>query len=292
MQPNYTKRIIAVIFAIAIVAVGVAVFVNSRKEAPVEVPVVDTFGPKHSVIGKSVQGRDIDAYVYGSGDQKILFVGGIHGGYEWNSVILARTFMDHISENPDIISSNVTVSVIPSANPDGVFKVIGKEGRFVVADASTTEEVRATGRFNANKVDLNRNFDCKWQPKSTWKTMEVSAGKAAFSEPEAVALRDYIASYKPSAVVFWHSKSNAVYASQCEKGILPGTLEIMNVYAKASGYPAVKTFDAYVTTGAADDWLASIGIPAITVELETHNTIEWAKNLAGVKAILELYQSK
>jgi hypothetical protein len=83
-----------------------------------------------------------------------------------------------------------------------------------------------------------------------------------------------------------------VYASECEKGILPETLTVMNTYSKASGYPAVSSFDAYPISGDVEGWLASIGIPAITVELKTHETIEWERNLAGVKALLEYYRSK
>ena len=60
-------------------------------------------------------------------------------------------------------------------------------------------------------------------------------------------------------------------------------------YAKAGGYQAVKAFDAYPVTGDSEGWLASIGIPAITVELSTHESIEWDKNLAGVKAVLGYY---
>jgi len=40
-------------------------------------------------------------------------------------------------------------------------------------------------------------------------------------------------------------------------------------------------------TGDAEGWLASIGIPAITVELSTHETIEWEKNFAGIRALLD-----
>jgi predicted deacylase len=219
----------------------------------------------------------------------LAFVGGVHGGYEWNSVLLAYTFMDYLDANPTAIPANLRITVIPSANPDGLFAVVGKEGRFALADVSTSTIVQESGRFNAHGVDLNRNFACKWQPKSTWRSKEVSAGSTAFSEPETQAIRNFIASSSPTAVVFWHSQSNAVYASQCEKGILPETLTIMNAYAVAAGYPAIKSFDAYVTTGAADDWLASQNIPAITVELKTHETIEWEKNLAGIKALFKRY---
>ena len=90
-------------------------------------------------------------------------------------------------------------------------------------------------------------------------------------------------------MVFWHSQANAVYASECEDGILPETRAITKAYSRASGYPAMDSFDAYEVTGDAEGWLASIGIPAITVELKTHEAIEWEKNLAGIKALFAHY---
>jgi len=238
-----------------------------------------------SVIGTSVEGRDITAYQYGTGDTELLFVGGIHGGYEWNSVLLSYQFMDYLEKNPGAVPGNLTIAVIPSANPDGVYRVVGKVGRFTAADVPTEKEATVPGRLNAHGVDLNRNFDCKWKPKSMWQSKTVSGGSAPFSEPEAKAIRNFVSENKPRAVIFWHSQSNAVYASECETGILPGTLDIMNAYSRASGYPAVKSFDSYEITGDAEGWLSSIGIPAITVELKTHEAIEWERNLAGIKAL-------
>ncbi|MDO8569247.1 MAG: M14 family zinc carboxypeptidase [bacterium] len=268
-------------------------FVFYNRPEPVT-PTLDqaaNFGSVHTVIGMSVEGREIDAYTYGDGEAHLAFVGGIHGGYEWNSVILAYKFMDYLDENPKVIPENLTVTIIPSANPDGVYKVVGKEGRFAIADVATNRPT-APGRFNAHTVDLNRNFDCKWQPKSMWRENIVSAGTKPFSEPEALAIRNFVLENKPDSVVFWHSQSGAVYASQCESGILPETLNIMNVYSRASGYRAVPSFDSYETSGDAEGWLAAIGIPAITVELTTHETIEWEKNLAGVKALFKYYGNK
>ncbi len=197
--------------------------------------------------------------------------------------------MDYLEANPDIIPKNLTVSVIPSANPDGVYRVVKKEGRFTAEDVPNDQKLAESGRFNARGVDLNRNFDCKWKPKSTWKSRVVSGGSKVFSEPEAVAIRDFVQEYAPDSVVFWHSKANAVYASKCEDGILPKTLDLMNVYAKASGYTAIKSFDAYETSGDSEGWLASINIPAITVELQTHEDVEWERNLAGIKALFHYY---
>ncbi len=288
-----------VLTVLALGAVVVGIFLLQRKEAPAplvtEQPQVtstaEVIPPAYTVIGTSVEGRNIEAYTYGSGKDNLIFVGGIHGGYEWNSVVLAYQFIDYLKENPRVIPPELTITVIPSANPDGVYAVVGIEGKFTPSDVPTTTVPAGTGRFNANGVDLNRNFDCKWKPESMWRGKVVSAGTEAFSEPEAVAIRDYILGHPPLGVVFWHSQSNAVYASECINGILPETLTLMNVYAKAAGYPAVSTFDAYPITGDAEGWLASIDIPAITVELKTHETIEWEKNLTGVTALLEHFKT-
>lgn len=293
-MPSLTlKKIIMIVLVLIILGGGIfaAIYFSKKPVPPVTPPViVDTTQPVRTVIGKSVEGREIESLTFGDGETHLAFVGGIHGGYEWNSVLLAYQFIDHLKANPSAIPENMKISVIPSANPDGVFKVIKKEGRFTTADVPADDgAVAGTGRFNANGVDLNRNFDCKWKPESTWRSQTVSAGTAPFSEPEAKAIQNFVNTTSPDAVVFWHSQADAVYASECENGILPGTLALMNAYAGATGYKAVDSFDAYPVSGDAEGWLASIGIPAITVELKTHETVEWEKNLLGVKALFAHY---
>ena len=290
------KLAIGAILAIVFVLILVAAFFLLRTPkavAPIPVPVktveVVPEWPVSAVIGTTTEGRAITAYTYGTGTTSLLFVGGMHGGYEWNAVLLAYQFMDYLKANPTVVPANLSITVIPELNADGVFKVTGKEGIFTAADVSPDAAIDAAGRFTANMVDLNRNFDCNWQATSTWQGRPVSAGTAAFSEPEAQALRNFVATDHPVAAVFWHSQANAVYASECNNGILPGTLTVMNAYAKAAKYPAVKVFDAYPITGDSEGWLASIGIPAITVELQTHATIEWDRNLAGINALFALY---
>ncbi len=291
MRANFSKKAVSATIILIIIIAGILAFViykNSEKVIPVPVEIEITNVQK-SVIGLSVQGREIEAYTYGKGNTQLAFVGGIHGGYEWNSVLLAYKFMDYLEANPEIIPKNISVIVIPSLNPDGVSKVVGKDGRFTVTDVPNSIELTKVGRFNVDEVDLNRNFDCRWQATSTWQSKKVSAGTSAFSEPEAKAFQDFVLKNNLSAVVFWHSQSNGVYASVCNNGILPGTLDLMNTYSIASGYPAQKSFDGYAITGAADDWLASMNIPAVSVELKTHESIEWDKNLAGILALFKYY---
>jgi hypothetical protein len=242
-------------------------------------------------IGSSVEGRAISAYEFGTGETQLLFVGGVHGGYEWNSVVLAEELITFLESDDSSIPTGMKITIIPNLNPDGVHEVLGTTTGFTATDAlAIAPTAVAAGRFNANNVDLNRNFDCRWAPTSSWRGATVSAGSAPFSEPEARALRDYVLSTTPDAVVFWHSQANTVYASECENGILPGTLALMNTYASAASYNTVEKFDAYPITGDAEGWLASIGIPAVTVELEGRTTSEWTRNIAGIKATLDLYK--
>lgn len=295
MQQGLVKKSIGIIIILGIVFLLLELKLSKNKPAVVEsVPIVQEEVPSKKVetIGTSVQGRSIRMHSFGKGNTHLMFIGGIHGGYEWNSVLLAYTFIDYLEKHPELVPKNITIDIIPSANPDGAYAVTGKEGFFTTEDVSRDVKVLEAARFNANTVDINRNFDCMWQPTSQWRSKSVKAGTAAFSEPEAKAIKDVVLKHRPVSVIFWHSQSNAVYASQCESGILEETLNIMNIYAKAASYPAVKTFDAYKVTGAAEDWLASVGIPAITVELETHTDIQWDKNFAGFKAILQHYSKQ
>ncbi|MCI0542677.1 M14 family metallopeptidase [bacterium] len=243
-----------------------------------------------TVLGKSVEKRDITAYHYGMGTStELLFIGGIHGGYEWNTVLAAYEAMDYLEKNKDVIPVNVKVTVIPVLNPDGLNKTIGKDGRFAVTDVPTGDKATIPGRFNAHEVDLNRNFDCDWKAEGTWNKTPVSGGEAAFSEPESQAMKSYIESHKLAAVVVWYSSAGGVFASNCHDGVLPETTKITDVYAKASGYPAHKSFNFYEITGDMVNWLAKEKIPAISVLLTNHTDTEWSKNQAGIDALLKYY---
>jgi hypothetical protein len=198
--------------------------------------------------------------------------------------------MDYLKANPSLISGDIKVTVIPALNPDGLKKVVGKEGRFTYTDVSDSQAVNVSGRFNANNVDINRNFDCEWKANGVWQETTVSGGTKPFSEPESIAIRDYVQEHKPIAVVSWDSAAGGIFESNCDNStILPETQTIANNYSKASNYPAYKDFTFYELSGDMINWLAKNKIPAISVLLSTHNSIELDKNLAGVKALLEYY---
>lgn len=298
------KQTIAILVVIVLAGVGLyfvtkddanvsptetATTTPQAQEGTSQTPAVTENNGTPSVIGKSIEGRDITAYSYGTGATKILFVGGIHGGYSWNTSLVAYELMDYLSANEAAIPQNVQVTVIPAVNPDGLAKVVGTTGRFAKTDVSALQAVQIAGRFNANNVDLNRNFDCGWKTSGTWQNKTVSGGTKAFSEPESKAIKAYVEANIPSAVVIWYSAAGGVFSSNCDAGVLPDTKTITKIFGDASGYPAHESFDFYETTGDMANWLAKKNIPAISVLLTTHDDTEWSKNQAGVLAILQYY---
>jgi hypothetical protein len=217
-------------------------------------------------------------------------VGGIHGGYEANSIRLARRFATHYRENPGRLPDRFTLHIIENMNPDGLARITG--------DAPVDEfDFRAVntrpGRFNANGVDLNRNWDATWRPTSTWGSVVVDAGSKPFSEPETRAVRDYFLQVDPVASVFYQSAGGFLWYSGAEEG-WQESLRLAEVYGQASGYrvarPPVRDPEEREDddiTGSSDDWFYRIGHRNVTVELTTHYVIEWQRNLAGFEALLE-----
>lgn len=257
-------------------------------------PVIDTAttapsserGPE-TVIGTSAGGEAITAYHFGTGEKEILLIGGIHGGYSWGTALLAHTFIDYFKDNPGTVPENVTVTIIPAFNADGLMATVKTTGLFNEAAVPKDEAARTAGRFNENEVDLNRNFDCEWKASGQWQSRAVSGGTRAFSEPEAAALRDYVTTKKPHVAIGWYSAAGGVYAASCGEAVSKDTRLLMNLFAKASGYQAYETFDYYEVTGDMMNWLAKEDVPAISVLLTNHNNIEWEKNRAGVEAVIK-----
>lgn len=291
------KNIIIALIVIVLLAVG-AYFLFFKTEAPSDTntpngqqteaegePQAEVDDTK-TVIGKSAEQRDIVAYHYGEGETDVLFVGGIHGGYEWNTSLVAYELMDYLQASPDVIPPNVRVTVIPVLNPDGLFKIVGTTNKFSKADVA---EDTVPGRFNANNVDLNRNFDCDWKAEGTWQDKKVSGGASAFSEPESQAIKSYVEANEPDAVVVWYSSAGGVFASNCHNGVSTETQELTKTFADASGYKAYQSFNFYEITGDMVNWFAKMEIPAISILLTTHEDTEWSKNKAGVDALLKSY---
>ena len=216
--------------------------------------------------GQSVEGRTLTAHRVGNGALVMMLVGGIHGGYEANTITLIDQFIIHFQNNPLDVLPNITFILVPSANPDGA-----TYGRSLA------------GRFNANGVDLNRNWDCDWSEEAYFRDSPVYAGEKPFSEPESVALAALINDIRPAVVLFYHSAANGIYAGDCAGGGVSAPMT--EILGRATGYPYGVEFTDYVVNGTASSWVDSLGIPAADVELASADLTEFSRNLDGVLAL-------
>lgn len=228
--------------------------------------------PSEFRFGQSVEGRDLVGYRFGDGDTLLMLVGGIHGGWEANTVDMSRALIDHFEADSTAILPGMTIIVIPMLNPDGI--ALGR----------TVE-----GRFNANSVDLNRNWGCGWEPIAYFQNRTVSPGDRPFSEPESAALAALINDIRPDAVLFYHSAADGVFSGDCDTGDGRGTDSdsdgLAVVVGQATGYSYGSEFSAYKVTGTAPSWVDSLGIPSADVELATWQNSEFSRNLRGVMAV-------
>ncbi|MEZ4642115.1 MAG: Ig-like domain-containing protein [Chloroflexota bacterium] len=234
----------------------------SSDEAATDTAAFDT-----TIIGTSANGSDIVATRIGTGETAVLFIGGMHAGFAPSTVDIAEQAIAYFAQSSDALPANVSLYVIANINPDSV--------------GGDVESVN--GRFNGNGVDLNRNWGCNWSAEAVWRDQAISGGTAAFSEPETVALRDFILKIEPAAVVVFEAKGQIAVPGVCD-GVSVSE-ELAQVYADAAGYEA-GIISLSTVTGDITDWLDSQGIPAIASLLADYETPDWEVNLAGMEAVL------
>jgi len=227
-------------------------------------------------IGRSVNDNPIEVVQLSDGGLPVLFVGGIHAGYAPNSVALVEEIISHFRANPEEIPANVALYVVSNLNPD-----------------SPNAPGQIDGRLNANGVDLNRNWDCRWQQNSTilGEFVPGSGGAAPLSEPETQALNAFIQTIEPAAVVFWGAGGRSTGLASpgvCEEYSLVSA-PLAQVYGRAADHNFVDKpiVEADPTlNGDVTNWLDKEGIPAVFILLSRFQAYNWEQELAGIQALL------
>jgi len=216
------------------------------------------------IIGYSVNGLPLNVVTYGSGSTERMIVAGIHGGYEWNTIELANQLIAYLKKNQHIIPEGVKIHILRAINPDGEARSHGIEGR-----------------ANANGVDLNRNFPSNWQAEwprdGCWDYGPITAGAYPASEPETVALMNFIKSRNIDALISYHSAA---------LGIFPGgnppddrSLSLAAAAASVSTYPYPPINTGCQFSGQLIDWASDQGIAAVDIELTDHEHSDFDQNV-------------
>ena len=131
------------------------------------------------IIGRTTEKLAISAFFFGNGKPRVLIVGGVHGD-EKEGVALSYGLMAEFTKSYPF---EFGLAVIPCLNVDGFIK---------------------NTRQNSNGVDLNRNL-----PTSDWRAdydqERFYPGKTANSEPENIALVDFIQQHPFIFIISLHS---------------------------------------------------------------------------------------
>jgi hypothetical protein len=227
------------------------------------------WGP--SVIGLSVEGRPLEVYQFGAGPSRRLIIAGIHGGYEWNTIALAEALIRHLTAQPERVPPEVALFVLRALNPDGEARGSGE-----------------AGRYNAHRVDINRNFPVNWKydfrRTGCRDQTPGDAGPRAVSEPETRALMEFVWANNISALISYHSAALGIFAGG--QPPLEASLSLAAAVDRVSTYPYPARDTGCEYTGQLVDWAAALGVAALDVELHTHTATDFAENLRILDAFL------
>ena len=207
-----------------------------------------------SSIGSSVEGRDITLIKMGRGENKILLVGS-HHAREYISTSYLMNMIDKYMyaqktgasigdyDIKDLLST-VTVYIVPMLNPDGVNLVIN--GRDSVADVvavsnmAMLKDTYAEWKANINGVDLNRQYPCYWEIKSSSTfvpSSEMYKGTESATEPEVVAMMRLCQNNTFLLAASFHTKGEIIYwADSGTVDKIDAAQQIAEDIAQSSGY--------------------------------------------------------
>jgi predicted deacylase len=227
-----------------------------------------TTSERLKTIGYSVKKRAITAYYFGNGPKKILLIGTMHGN-EANTGNMLTSWIGYLRANQNQIGLDRTFIIVPFASPDG----------------------RATGnRFNANNVDLNRNFDLPdWQSLTYWQNRSYpnGGGSAPFSEPESRALRDLVIAENPSLSISYHSNANLVIGDGIAQAFGDWYSNLTGyIRSQSSGEESDVSAVGYVITGTYEEWATKRGVPTLVIEFISQTANEYSRNLPALKGLL------
>lgn len=225
--------------------------------------------PQEAIIGYSAEQRPIATYTLGKGPTTVVVVGGIHGGYESNTSWLVWELLTYYRAAPELIPQHLRVIFLPDANPDGL-----RNGTRMLTDG----------------VDANRNWPtADWSPATFepgFVILSEGGGAEPLSEPETIALADFITRVQPTAVLSYHSAGGIVMGGDTAR-----ELGLLDAYLHgARGYVYVE-WGLYPVTGDFAQWTEAQGIATVEIELLDHDSPDFERNVAGVQSVLEALES-
>jgi hypothetical protein len=245
-------------------------------------------------IGKSWEDRDILLatvslnVAYANLKPALLFTGTVHAR-EWIGNELGIAFIDYIlknyKNNPEILKTITynTLYLVPCLNPDGF--------EYSRTHFSFWRKNRRNNGDGTYGVDLNRNFSIGYQ-KSKNTSSNVYSGPKPFSEPETLAIKNFVDTHPNITIALdYHSQGNVFFPAhkfnhemELEGTDLNTLCANMNYhiykitgrrYGINRGKPPTK-----LISGSGREYYYSKGIISAVVEVGTRNIPDYMQNMS------------
>jgi len=214
----------------------------------------------------------LEVYQFGDGPIEKMIIAGIHGGYEWNTIVLADELIQYLESHQEIIPPDQTLYILRAFNPDGFERSRG-----------------FGGRANENNVDLNRNFPSNWKiewPRvGCWDYIPITGGLSAASEPETQTLMAFVEDHDLQAFISYHSAALGIFPGGQPPD--PGSLSLAETIAAVSDYPYPPIEAGCMYTGQLVDWISDQGIAGVDIELTNHQNSDFEINLGILSVFLD-----
>jgi hypothetical protein len=231
----------------------------------------------YTILWKTVSWKDIQLYTFWSWDEHLLYIWWIHGN-ETGTVSLMHKWIYDLYHKSSSIPKHICVHIIPCLNADGY------------ALAQQYPDYLSWGRigkFNANKVDLNRNFlTSNWSADATMfianQEYHVSWWLFPSSEPEVDCLLQFIKQQNIKTVYIYHNCRGTVMSD-----FSAYTNHLASEYAVKSWYKIFSEEQRNAwwdnkKTGHFTVWWQENSVSIVEVELATRWNAEWKRNKAAL----------
>ena len=239
------------------------------------------------ILGQSYRKRDTLAMKIGNQENACLLVGGVHG-MEWLTSLLLLSFLDTVCQSIkyhykiyDIDLKSLIykrgVCFVPCLNPDGTEISIhgstsAKNYAALVKEISNGNT--KTWQANARGVDLNHNFDAKWQELNILEKQEGILGpsKTRFggqspeSEIETQILVNFCKKNNYRHAIAFHSQGEEIYWSFGENKPENSFL-LASLFSNLSSYKLSQPEGLAVGGGFKDWFIEKFNRPAFTIEI-------------------------
>ncbi|WLR43936.1 M14 family metallocarboxypeptidase [Bacillus carboniphilus] len=239
---------------------------------------------RKEVIGYSVLGLPLYELKIGRGKKKVHMNASFHAN-EWiTTCIMMKWLQDYLlaiinqqsfhSYQVEDLYKEVTLSIVPMVNPDGVNLVINKklipiQNLQYVLKLNRNNEDFSEWKANIRGVDLNNQYPANWIIEKERKVPKSPAprdypGDFYLTEPESIVMEQLVRRSDFDVVVAFHTQGEEIYWGY--EGFEPIlSYQIVKEFEKVSGYKPVQYIDSHA--GFRDWFIYTYRKPGFTVEL-------------------------